>query len=108
MTVSQCWRRTLLPEYGSYEKTNKRGNSVHFTSQSLCSQTYNGHILSLDYGLSHPGWENEVGSAEAFAGCQSVELWDYTNMTGASITWSPYCSFLGVMYDNAESARTWK
>ncbi len=88
---------------------NKSGYTLYFYSSSTCAQTYDGHILSGDYGSAFGSyWNNQIDSAEAFAGCTGVELWDLKNLGGASIKCSTYCSNLGVMNDATTSARTWK
>jgi len=91
-----------------WDWTDRGGNSVYFTSGSLCSETANGHLLSTNYSVSHPSWNNAVASAEAFAGCSSVQLWDLANFQGSNITCSTYCSNMGAMNDNTTSSRTWK
>lgn len=91
-----------------WDWTSKGGNSLVFTSNLTCPNTTDGHILSLMYRITHPGWDNRVESAEAYAGCTSVQLWDGENMTGANITCSPYCSTLGAMNNATSSSRTWK
>lgn len=91
-----------------WDWTNRGSTSTVFTSASLCSQTISGHLLSSDYTVFPSGWNDRVESAEAFAGCRGVQLWDNSNFQGATISCTPYCSTLGAMNNATSSSKTFK
>lgn len=52
------------------------------------------------------GWDNQVSSTQAYAGCSRNKNFEHPNYAGAVLTCKPNCATMGVMND-ATSSKKW-
>lgn len=89
-----------------YDGINRQGNTL-VTQVSDGNGCLNTNWARSSLGAGWPwGWDNVIGSAEAFQNCNHSYHYEHQNFQGAVLDCGTYCSSMGVM-DNQSSSIAW-
>jgi hypothetical protein len=85
-----------------YKNSNFGGDSLPWIADNLvgCSTG-----LSYQAPSMPSGWNDEVSSADAFAGCDSYIHYEDNNYGGSQHECAPDCATIGVMNDETSSEK---
>jgi hypothetical protein len=90
---------------GAYfvDSSEEPGDTFTWTAEQGCSSTI-GYIANA----MPTGWDNRVGSARSYSGCNKNGHYANTNRGGSSITCNPgiTCETMGIL-DNSTSSEDW-